>query len=694
MDETIKENRRISAEKIARGEYDVFISYNHKDRDRVIEIAKLLKDNSIAPWLNEWDLQPGLPWQAELEHRIKEIKSAAIFVGQIGMSSWHKKEMYAFEREFEKRSIPVIPVLLPDIVSTEELPIFLEGMTWVDFRKKDPDPLERLIWGITGKKPAKVYRPGILIASLGDSPVVVPSMYRLLMEKEHLTIEQVTILHPIGDDVQMACELIDTFFPDKQKLHYEPMEFKDADSWLNACRFLNQLYKLLQHYQKQGETVYLSLAGGRKSMAALMAWVVPFFSCVQGLYHVIDPKNSPFQSASEIQGRPTAEQPRIMKPDLDRLTLVEIPFVRGQQISERLFSLLHSPHPDDYEKAEALITGQAILQQGDMQQVFVTELVVEQFRELCKRNSVDAQEVRNGLLEMSKTTTLQAHEADPVPEKLRRTLFHYFTGLQVPIRPVFYTLPEDVYAHPGVQVARVIICSLEEPGINGYKSLKEVTKLPNFLYKKYSSIDVLPPIPSPANSILIVPLGKSPMVATQLYTLLREQEQHTIHEVVLLYPQLSTEIHNGADMIWQALREEHNILCTRRGIPDLEDIVSTEDCQLYQAHLESEIKRIKQQYPDHKIDLALSGGRKGMTAMTIFAAQNQEIPYVYHTLIPNDEISEEIEYETTIEALNVTRLSKNERNNRLFLRAYKAEGYNPYAYFTLFRVPVFNANGW
>jgi hypothetical protein len=31
--------------------------------------------------------------------------------------------------------------------------MFLSNHTWVDFRKSDPDPLEYLIWGITGKKP-------------------------------------------------------------------------------------------------------------------------------------------------------------------------------------------------------------------------------------------------------------------------------------------------------------------------------------------------------------------------------------------------------------------------------------------------------------------------------------------------------------------------------------------------------------
>ena len=34
-----------------------------------------------------------------------------------------------------------------------ELPRFLRAMTWVDFRATDPDPMKRLIWGITGQRP-------------------------------------------------------------------------------------------------------------------------------------------------------------------------------------------------------------------------------------------------------------------------------------------------------------------------------------------------------------------------------------------------------------------------------------------------------------------------------------------------------------------------------------------------------------
>ena len=134
------------------GEFDVFLSYNSADREAVKEIAKRLKARGILPWLDEWELRPGLPWQKALEKQIKKIKAAAVFVGTKGIGPWQEMEQAAFIQQFVKRQCPVIPVILPKSKRVPKLPIFLESMTWVDFRKEDPDPLEGLIWGITGER--------------------------------------------------------------------------------------------------------------------------------------------------------------------------------------------------------------------------------------------------------------------------------------------------------------------------------------------------------------------------------------------------------------------------------------------------------------------------------------------------------------------------------------------------------------
>jgi WD40 repeat protein len=141
--------------KIATGDFDVFLCHNSEDKPMVKNVGELLKERGILPWLDEWELRPGLPWQRVLEQQIVQIKSAAVFIGQSGIGPWQQLELEAFLREFVARGCPVIPVLLRDAPKKPGLPVFLRGMTWVDFRKEDPDPMEQLIWGITGEYPRR-----------------------------------------------------------------------------------------------------------------------------------------------------------------------------------------------------------------------------------------------------------------------------------------------------------------------------------------------------------------------------------------------------------------------------------------------------------------------------------------------------------------------------------------------------------
>src|SRR5262245_61172869 len=114
-------------------------------------IGERLKEHGVLPWLDEWELRPGLPWQRELEKQIENIKAAAVFVGPEGLGPWQDLEQHAFLKEFVERGCPVIPVILPGCIKKPRLPAFLTLMTWIDFGKREPDPLNQLIWGITGE---------------------------------------------------------------------------------------------------------------------------------------------------------------------------------------------------------------------------------------------------------------------------------------------------------------------------------------------------------------------------------------------------------------------------------------------------------------------------------------------------------------------------------------------------------------
>ncbi|MCP4409971.1 MAG: toll/interleukin-1 receptor domain-containing protein [Gammaproteobacteria bacterium] len=132
--------------------FDVFLCHNSEDKPEVKNIGAQLKHHGLRPWLDEWELRPGLPWQRLLEENIEKIDAAAVFVGPLGIGPWQQLELEAYLRQFVKRNCPVIPVILKGTHKLPKLPVFLEGLTWVDFRQNEPDPLERLIWGITGKR--------------------------------------------------------------------------------------------------------------------------------------------------------------------------------------------------------------------------------------------------------------------------------------------------------------------------------------------------------------------------------------------------------------------------------------------------------------------------------------------------------------------------------------------------------------
>src|SRR5258708_37601453 len=158
MDQTakvVRDHARVKSiiqGKIETKYFDVFLCHNSINKMEIKKIGEKLKEHGILPWLDEWELRPGMPWQRLLEQQIGQIKSAAVFVGRDGIGPWQSMELDAFLREFVNRPCPVIPVLLPNAPKEPELPIFLRGMAWVDFRKQNPDSMKRLIWGITGQQ--------------------------------------------------------------------------------------------------------------------------------------------------------------------------------------------------------------------------------------------------------------------------------------------------------------------------------------------------------------------------------------------------------------------------------------------------------------------------------------------------------------------------------------------------------------
>jgi len=110
----------------------------------VRNVAKQLCERGLLPWLDEIDLQPGRSWQEQIEKQIKQIKSAAVFIGPKGSGRWQKNEMRAILDRFAHMGRPVIPVILPNGPEPHRLPVFLQGYHVVRLAESVPDPIDQL----------------------------------------------------------------------------------------------------------------------------------------------------------------------------------------------------------------------------------------------------------------------------------------------------------------------------------------------------------------------------------------------------------------------------------------------------------------------------------------------------------------------------------------------------------------------
>jgi energy-coupling factor transporter ATP-binding protein EcfA2 len=152
--------------------WDVFLSHSSADRASVSIIARQLRDQlKLRPFLDQWHLTPGEPWQEELVAALEDSATAAVFIGPGGINPWHDEEVrVALSRAVRTDDeFRVIPVLLPG-VDAAQVPTLLSRRTWVDFGSglDDDEALQRLAAGIRGEA----------IYGCGDGQLDAPNPYR------------------------------------------------------------------------------------------------------------------------------------------------------------------------------------------------------------------------------------------------------------------------------------------------------------------------------------------------------------------------------------------------------------------------------------------------------------------------------------------------------------------------------------
>jgi len=533
----------------------------------------------------------------------------------------------------------------------------------------------------------------VLIASLGESPIVVTSMVKALKEKAQ--IDKVVVVYPEEHpNIKDGIDLIDKHCLCRN-IEKCGLPFPDVNNYHRCYSFLQTLYGLLEANQK--DTVYLSLAGGRKTMSALMYLFAPFYENIKGVYHILDTTEGTdrknFHPLEDLINRFVSDDPKlkdIMNPPSDKLNLIEIPFEHFAN-AEELRRILKSDADDPPKSASVNLTQLSDEALAFWSPIFQKKGLVEfydiVFSENAKKQFESPQANKINFSRYFSSSKLKHPEwayssgKHTTFEGKDRTRFH--------IAKIGRTAERIAWWYNSGN-KQVVIAELgveeEEHGKKYYRLGTSSVLNEDYFSKKcaadYKPVCKLNEISPYRKVILLAAVGKSPMVVTQAYKLLQRKENANenanIDKVAVVFPEQNAGIKNGIRILEDVFRKKAEVI--KYGAA-LQDTDSKERCETFLYRIIEAVDDLRKKYPDSEIRLLLSGGRKAMTAMSYFAAQRSGIAKVYHTLITNSELEDKIESECSIEILNRLGSTK-KKAEKMFLECYPAEK------FDLFEIPV------
>jgi CRISPR-associated protein Csx14 len=175
-------------------------------------------------------------------------------------------------------------------------------------------------------------RQTVLISSLGESPAVVTEAIDKLEQEERLQFTQVITLGTSQSDVRQGVEILSEHIPTHYNgrivyLHHA-IEATDVLTEKDNLDYLTLVAQTLRTYRPFSD-IYVSLAGGRKTMSALMALAVQIYGAklLCHVVHLLMDEHLQRKMEASYMKRYPEEQPALLHPDLEELEVVRLPVV-------------------------------------------------------------------------------------------------------------------------------------------------------------------------------------------------------------------------------------------------------------------------------------------------------------------------------------------------------------------------------
>lgn len=216
----------------------------------------------------------------------------------------------------------------------------------------------------------------ILVATLGTSPAVVTEALDLLAEQQ-VEVNGVVLLVTQDPDVKQGADLLADHIPAYYKTTridsiIGVASYGDVDTSEAAVEFMQEACRVLLSYRNAGCQTYVSIAGGRKVMSALMVLAVQFYGATR-LFHVwvppwIEEEGDIYKLRSLLQWPEelTAKlHPGLDPPESDRPRLVELPFIGLFPLLPDILGALRGTGPRSRELKDMLVANGLLNSQGE-----------------------------------------------------------------------------------------------------------------------------------------------------------------------------------------------------------------------------------------------------------------------------------------------------------------------------------------
>ena len=113
----------------------VFLSHSHQDKPFARRLAAELRHHGHIVWIDEAEILVGDSLVRKIEEGLDKVDYVVAVLSKASIASeWVRKELEAaMNREIGAKQVVVLPVLLEDA----DLPPFLRGKRYADFRRED-----------------------------------------------------------------------------------------------------------------------------------------------------------------------------------------------------------------------------------------------------------------------------------------------------------------------------------------------------------------------------------------------------------------------------------------------------------------------------------------------------------------------------------------------------------------------------